>query len=379
MGNMNAIDDPLVRIREALGRMSPSKVRSLSREDFAELLGINPKELSLNHKIKIAKMLYEDFGLSYRWIASRMAMSLRDVSKAVKGNAATKEIIKLAKIDTDTIIKAIKLVREGKVRNPNDLVLELALDLEQAKYLFNTIVENEKVTLLPIIEASQKVEKLWDDIMDHIYGFEELVEYYKERGENIIKELRRALESADEQAKKTMEEILSLQETLKALETRAKDAAKPLKCIQAIEEELQSFREEITSKIATLNDKITELENVEIAKINKDIITLLRGLCMLAHFTGNIIDCLFKLYSAFIPPDKKAIIEELFQRINEGRISERISPKFSLLLRLPIEKLNSEDLGKIIDNIISEEIDMLIRNITNVNSQKSKSQQSTSE
>jgi hypothetical protein len=370
MGNVNAIDEPLVRIREALGRMSPSKVRSLSREDFAELLGINPKELSLNHKIKIAKMLYEDFGLSYRWIASRMAMSLRDVSRAVKGNAATKETIKSAKIDTDTIIKAIKLVREGKVRNPNDLVLELGLDLEQAKYLFNTIVENEKVTLLPIIEASQKVEKLWDDIMDHICGFEELVEYYKERGENIIKELKRALESADEQAKKTREEILSLQETLKALETRAKDAAKPLKRIQAIEEELQSFKEEITSKIATLNDKITELENVKIAKINKDIIALLRGLCVLAYYTGNIVKYLFKLYSAFTPPDKKAIVEELLQRINERRINERIS---SLLLRLPIEKLNPEDLDKIIDNIISEEIDMLMRNITNVNSQKPKS------
>jgi DNA repair exonuclease SbcCD ATPase subunit len=246
--------------------------------------------------------------------------------------------------------------------------------------LFNTIVENEKVTLLPIIEASQKVEKLWDDIMDHIYGFEELVEYYKERGENIIKELRRALESADEQAKKTMEEILSLQETLKALETRAKDAAKPLKRIQAIEEELQSFKEEITSKIATLNDKITKLENVEIAKINKDIIILLRGLCMFAHFTGStieyLVEYLFKLYSAFISPDKKAIIEELLQRINERRISERMS---SLLLRLPIEKLNPEDLDKIIDNIISEEIDMLMHNITNVNSQKPKSQQSTSE
>jgi len=317
-GNVNAIDDPLVRIREALGRMSPSKVRSLSREDFAELLGINPKELSLNHKIKIAKMLYEDFGLSYRWIASRMAMSLRDVSRAVKGNAATKETIKSAKIDTDTIIKAIKLVREGKVRNPNDLVLELGLDLEQAKYLFNTIVENEKVTLLPIIEASQKVEKLWDDIMDHIYGFEELMEYYEKRGENVIKELRRALESADEQAKKTREEILSLQETLKALETRAKDAAKPLKRIQAIEEELQSFKKEIISKIATLNDKIAELENVKIAKINKDITTLQRGLHMLVHSTGNIIDCLFKLYIASIPPDKKAIIEELFQELAKG-------------------------------------------------------------
>jgi chromosome segregation ATPase len=263
-------------------------------------------------------MLYEDFGLSYRWIASRMAMSLRDVSRAVKGNAATKETIKSAKIDTDTIIKAIKLVREGKVRNPNDLVLELGLDLEQAKYLFNTIVENEKVTLLPIIEASQKVEKLWDDIMDHIYGFEELMEYYEKRGENVIKELRRALESADEQAKKTREEILSLQETLKALETRAKDAAKPLKRIQAIEEELQSFKKEIISKIATLNDKIAELENVKIAKINKDITTLQRGLHMLVHSTGNIIDCLFKLYIASIPPDKKAIIEELFQELAKG-------------------------------------------------------------
>ena len=97
---------------------------------------------------------------------------------------------------------------------------------------------------------------------------------------------------------------------------------------------------------------------------------------MLVHSTGNIIDCLFKLYIASIPPDKKAIIEELLQRINKRRINERIS---SLLLHLPIEKLNPEDLDKIIDNIISEEIDMLMHNITNVNSQKPKSQQSTSE
>jgi len=98
-------------------------------------------------------------------------MSLRDVSRAVKGDAGTKKVTRTVKIDVDIdiITRAIQLVRAGKARNPNDLVLEFRISLEQARYLFNTIAENEKSMLLPMLEASRKVEELWEDVVKHIY------------------------------------------------------------------------------------------------------------------------------------------------------------------------------------------------------------------
>jgi cytochrome c556 len=215
---MRSVDALISSIREVLREIPSSSIMNLSRETFAELLGIDPRKLPLNYKIRIAKMLYEEFGLSYRWIANRLAMSLRDVAKAVKGDVNDRKMMEKSKAETDTdidiVVKAIELVRAGQARNPNDLVLNLKIDLEQAAHLFNRIIENEQktITILPILEASEMVKELWKDAVRYVSKLE-----------NLIKDMENVTKNAERRKEELNKWALEFQELQKRFEISEND------------------------------------------------------------------------------------------------------------------------------------------------------------
>jgi hypothetical protein len=80
----------------------------------------------------VTRTLYEH-GMPYRQIASIVGRSMRDISRAVRGGprgAWGRAPEGLASVDVEVAKRVIQLMREEKVRNANDLVPELGLNLE---------------------------------------------------------------------------------------------------------------------------------------------------------------------------------------------------------------------------------------------------------
>jgi DNA repair exonuclease SbcCD ATPase subunit len=148
-------------------------------------------------------VLYHEFGLPYRKICELLAMSARDVAKAVKGGVRAEKAVeetKVPKVDVEVQAKAIELVRSGEARNPNDLVLKLKIPLDIAEQLFNRVVENEKLTLESTIDAVVRIERSIKSIKQYAEKFEELeertrekIKEYEEKAGKIVKDLDEAL------------------------------------------------------------------------------------------------------------------------------------------------------------------------------------------
>jgi hypothetical protein len=116
------------RVRGFLRGLSREEIKRLSREEFARAIGVDPLSIPSKYKWELARILYSEFKLPYRKICELLAMSARDVAKAVKGGVKAEkavEEIKALKVDVEVQAKAIELVRSGEARNPNDLVLSL--------------------------------------------------------------------------------------------------------------------------------------------------------------------------------------------------------------------------------------------------------------
>ena len=116
------------RVREFLRGLSREEIKQLSREKFARAIGMDPLSIPSEYKRELARIMYSEFKLTYREICELLAMSARDVSKAVKGEARAEKAVKGAralKVDVEVQAKATELVRSGEARNPNDLVLSL--------------------------------------------------------------------------------------------------------------------------------------------------------------------------------------------------------------------------------------------------------------
>jgi len=71
------------KIRIFLKSINREEIKSLSRESFAEAIGINPLYIRSEHKKVLARILYQEFGVTYEKIAELLAMSMRDIHKAV--------------------------------------------------------------------------------------------------------------------------------------------------------------------------------------------------------------------------------------------------------------------------------------------------------
>ena len=150
------------RVREFLRGLSREEIKRLSREEFARAIGVDPLNTPSEYKWELARILYSEFKLPYRKICELLAMSARDVAKAVKGGVEAEKTIEettVPKVDVEVQAKAIELVRSGEARNPNDLVLKLKIPLDIAEKLFNRVVENEKLTLESTINAVMRIER----------------------------------------------------------------------------------------------------------------------------------------------------------------------------------------------------------------------------
>ena len=191
------------RVREFLRGLSREEIERLDRGEFARAVGVNPLAIPSEYKRELARILYSEFKLPYRRICKLLAMSARDVAKAVKGEARAEKAVEGAralKVDVEVQAKAIELVRSGEARNPNDLVLKLKIPLEVAEQLFNRIVENEKLTVESTINAVVRIERSIKSIKQYAEKFEELegkirvkIKEYEEKAGKIVKDLDEAL------------------------------------------------------------------------------------------------------------------------------------------------------------------------------------------
>jgi len=230
------------------------KLRSLSPESLVRVLGFNPRELPLGIKMELARRLYDEYGFSQRWIASRLRMSLRDVSRALKskeGLAQTPTGASSMLRDPEVVAKAIRLVREGRARNPNNLVLELRISLDDAEKLYMRIVENEGLTNVATVEAIVKIAK-------YVRG----VERRSLRVEELFKELSVKIE----EAKTIKEELVSIcnkavknVETLKWLVKDLDDYILGFRTLPPLQETLEEFLE-MRDKLKELEKRVNELE-----------------------------------------------------------------------------------------------------------------------
>jgi hypothetical protein len=69
--------------------LSREEIKQLSRGEIARAVGVDPLILPSEYRRELARMMYHEFGLPYRKVCELLAMSARDVARAVRGGAGT--------------------------------------------------------------------------------------------------------------------------------------------------------------------------------------------------------------------------------------------------------------------------------------------------
>lgn len=218
-----------------LKNLRSEELRNLSPEGLARVLGTDPRELPLTTRMELAKRIYGEYGLPQRWIASRLRMSLRDLSKALRyeeGSAQTPSSTSSVLGDPEIVAKAIKLIREGRARNLNDLVLELRIPLDHAGKLFERIVKNEGLTNVKTIDAVAKISRYVRE-----------VERRFQRIEEISRELNELIERAESTGKELEKKTRLITEGLKFL--------RELRAVPALAEALRDYLEWLRDRVWT--------------------------------------------------------------------------------------------------------------------------------
>jgi len=203
-------------------------------------------------------MIYHEFGLPYRKVCELLAMSARDVARAVRGGAGTGGTVggsAASEVSVELQARAIELVRSGEARNPNDLVLKLRIPLDVAEQLFDRVVENEKLTVEPTIDAAVRIEKSLRSIKQYaekLGEFEEKIKEYEERAKNAVKGLDEALsdrmkmvQHIEKRVEELWREISGLGITLTASGVEVRTVLDMLKRVKRLEEELGKLKEEV--------------------------------------------------------------------------------------------------------------------------------------
>jgi len=68
----------------------------------------------------LARILYQEYNIPYRKICELLAMSMRDVARAIRGDISVKKTTKrtsVVDVDVELQAKAIELIRSSDVRN----------------------------------------------------------------------------------------------------------------------------------------------------------------------------------------------------------------------------------------------------------------------
>jgi prefoldin subunit 5 len=245
-------------VREFLRGLSREEIKRLSREEFARAIGVDPLNIPSEYKRELARILYNEFKVPYRKICELLAMSARDVAKAVKGGVEAEKTIEettVPKVDVEFQAKVIELVRSGEARNPNDLVLKLKIPLDIAEKLFNRIVENEKITLESTIDAVVRIERSLRAISryaERLERLEEKIKEYEERAQRIVKELDEAFNDrmemipfTEKRVKELGEEIFKLGTILAGMGVEVATFKDLLGRVQQLMGEVSKFNEEL--------------------------------------------------------------------------------------------------------------------------------------
>jgi predicted transcriptional regulator len=161
-------DSLVSKVRIFLKSLDKEEIKSLSRESFAKAIGINPLYIHSEHKKFLARILYQEFGVTYEKIAELLAMSMRDIHKAVREETDRKTVEEAGRVVSIEIqAKAIELIRSGEIKNPDDLVLKLGVSLDVAENLFGKILSNEKIVASSVIKVVDKLKRLLDDAREY--------------------------------------------------------------------------------------------------------------------------------------------------------------------------------------------------------------------
>jgi len=271
--NFNSLVSKIRIFLKSIGR---EEIKSLSRENFAKAIGINPLYIRSEHKKFLARILHQEFGVSYKKIAELLAMSMRDIHKAVR-EEIDKKIVEEAErevVSVEIQAKAIELLRSGEIKNPNDLVLKLNVSLDVAENLFERILNNERIVTKPVMEAVLRIERSMRNIMRYATIIEDVynkkINEYKEKAEKIIKDLDNKIN-----------EIMS---AIKDVEKRKEELEKEIYSLGII---LTSGGIEIRV-IKEFLGRLQELENrtskseEELKKLRNDILTIDRKVLNIA-------------------------------------------------------------------------------------------------
>jgi len=204
--------------------------------------------------MELARRLYNEYGLSQRWMASRLRMSLRDVSRALRPKeelTQTPPSSPSVLRDPEIVDKAIMLIRESRARNPNDLVLELRIPLDDAEKLYKKVVENEKLTNIATIEAVAKISRYVREI---------------EKRSSRVEELLKKLNEEVKEAKTIKEELVSIcntavknVETLKWLVKDLDSYIYGFRTLLSLQETLKEFLK-MRDKLKELEERVSKLE-----------------------------------------------------------------------------------------------------------------------
>uniref|UniRef100_A0A7J3YU03 Uncharacterized protein n=1 Tax=Ignisphaera aggregans TaxID=334771 RepID=A0A7J3YU03_9CREN len=261
-----SLEELISKIREFLGGLESEEIKQLTRKEFIEATGVNPLNISSKYRKELARILYHEFNIPYRKICELLAMSMRDVSRAIRGGASSKKTAKRSRvieIDVELQAKAIELVRSGEARNPNDLVLKLKIPLESAEQLFNKVVENEGITIVSVLEAVRELderikeaEEFKDMLTDLIYDIEnksaELRELLK-RSENLAEKLEKYSRELERQGVK-LEKLPDLLSLIRQLEKKIVDQEKKIR-------DLENLVIPYVKAVKELLNRTTQLEN----------------------------------------------------------------------------------------------------------------------
>jgi archaellum component FlaC len=246
------------RVREFLRRLGREGIERLSRGEFARAVGVDPLTLPSEYKRELARVMYQEFGLPYRKVCELLAMSARDVARAVRGGAGTGGTVggpAVSEVSVELQARAIELVRSGEARNPNDLALKLRIPLDVAEQLFDRVVKNEKLTVEPTIDAAVRIEKSLRSIKQYVEKlreFEEKIKEYEERAKNVVKGLDEALndrmktvQHIEKRVEELGREIFGLGITLTASGVEVRIVLDLLKRVRRLEEELGKLKKEV--------------------------------------------------------------------------------------------------------------------------------------
>jgi len=264
-----SVNELVSKVRDFMRSLPPDRIREVTRGDLTKVLGIDPIKLPRDVKMVIARILYNEFKLPYRWIASRIALSPNDVQLAVKGLRISRFE---GRVDVNVIVSAIKLFREGKVRNPNDLIVELKLDPEVAEHIFyDIIIRNEGITTLDVIEAVQKLEEYLRKIREYSQDIEAVEKKVKENINTYKTYLNYSLENfkkeLDEELKRIETKVNEVQERLNNIKKELREADIKIRGLT----ELNKYIKSISTDVNILKDEIKNLKNdINILKSFKD-------------------------------------------------------------------------------------------------------------